>query len=288
MKYNIILSCLGLAVAFSSATSPFLIGNSINLYLVQDHSYILTISTACLLILATPALRLSANIYLEKISSNTRSNVKRQLLRILFTTNLSANRKSGELIDLIDGDVDGAMYLYHGIYLDITINATLIVLALLMIAYYYPVMIVAPLAGIIFSIAIYLSTKKNSSRLYSEYVTENTITIGKICDLLKQPNIFYSDQLREDVKKINTLALLSNLKVSVLAAISGASYLVGITTMLLIGFYALNNNIMNAGAIFASAIYIERVLSPTNALISIYFSSREAFYRRTRINNNIM
>lgn len=247
MKHNIILSCLGLSVALSSATSPFLIGNSINLYLSHDRSYILIISTACLLILVTPALRLSANIYLQKISSNTTSNIKRKLLRVLFTTHFSADRRSGELLDLVDGDVDGAIYLYHGIFLDITINASLIALALLMIAYYYPAMIIAPLAGIFYSIAIYLSTKNNSNRIYTEYVTENTITIGKICDLLKQPNTSYSDQLREDEKKINKLALFSNLKISVLAALSGTSYLVGITTMLLIGFYAMNNNIMDAG-----------------------------------------
>lgn len=288
MKYNIILSCLGLSVALSSATSPFLIGNSINLYLSHDRSYILIISTACLLILVTPALRLSANIYLQKISSNTTSNIKRKLLRVLFTTHFSADRRSGELLDLVDGDVDGAIYLYHGIFLDITINASLIALALLMIAYYYPAMIIAPLAGIFYSIAIYLSTKNNSNRIYTEYVTENTITIGKICDLLKQPNTSYSDQLREDEKKINKLALFSNLKISVLAALSGTSYLVGITTMLLIGFYAMNNNIMDAGMIFASAMYVERVLTPTSALISIYFSSREAFCRRSRIHNNIM
>src|SRR5690606_30110713 len=135
--------------------SPFLIGNAINLYLSQDNSYLLTISIACLLILATPALRLSANIYLQKISSKTRLNMKTKLLKNLFTTNFSTDRKSGEFIDLIDGDVDGALYLYHGIFLDLIINSTIIFLALFMIAYYYPLMIIAPLTAITFSASLY-------------------------------------------------------------------------------------------------------------------------------------
>jgi ABC-type bacteriocin/lantibiotic exporter with double-glycine peptidase domain len=201
MRHNIILCCLGLAVALSIATSPFLIGNAINLYLSQDNYYLPTISIACLLILATPALRLSANIYLQKISAKTRLNMKTRILKNLFTTNFSADRKSGELIDLIDGDVDGALYLYHGIFLDLTINSTIIILALFMIAYYYPLMIIAPLAAMTLSASLYFLTKKNCNNLYTEYVTENTTTIGKICNLLTSAKKNKNKSLQEDVKK---------------------------------------------------------------------------------------
>jgi ABC-type multidrug transport system fused ATPase/permease subunit len=81
MIHNITLSCLGVAVALFSAISPALIGNSIDLYLSGDDSYITMIGMACLLILTTPPLRLLANIYLQKISSKTRMNVKESVLK---------------------------------------------------------------------------------------------------------------------------------------------------------------------------------------------------------------
>ena len=287
MIHNITLSCLGVAVALFSAISPALIGNSIDLYLSGYDSYITMIGMACLLILTTPPLRLLANIYLQKISSKTRMNVKESVLKSLFTYNFSSKRKCGEIIDLVDGDVESALYLYHAVFLDIAINATLIILALSIIAYYYPVMIIAPLAGMLLSVTIYIFTKEKCDNLYMNYVNENTMTIGKICDLLMLEKVDRSYPLDEEVKRINKLSLSTSFKASMLEALSGSSYFVGIITMLLVGFYAVDNSLMNVGAIFASAMYIERVLGPTTALTSIYFSSREAFYRRSRIRNQI-
>lgn len=284
MRHNIILSCLGLAISITSATSPYLIGSSINLYLSQDSSYIFTISTACLLIITAPILRLSANIYLHQISSKTRSILKKKLLRHLLISDSSNTRNSGEIIDLIDGDVDSALYLYHAVFLDITINSTLIILSLLIITYHYPFMIFAPLSGMAFALLIYFITPKKSDAIYTQYVTENTTTIGTICDLLTLSKTrTHTETLRSNIDKINKLALHSSFKASMFEALSGSCYLLAMGILFLTALYATNNNIMNSGAIFASAIYIERVLSPTTSLISIYYSTREASYRRRRI-----
>jgi ABC-type bacteriocin/lantibiotic exporter with double-glycine peptidase domain len=121
-----------------------------------------------------------------------------------------------------------------------------------------------------------------------DYVTQNTITIGKICEVLTLVKKNDPHLLNEDIKKINKLSLSSSFKASTLEALSGSSYFVGISMMLCIGVYAVENNLMNIGAIFASAMYIERVLGPTTVLTSIYFSSREAFYRRSRIQKHII
>lgn len=284
MRYNIILSCFGLAISITSAASPYLIGSSINLYLSQDGSYIFTISTACLLIITAPILRLSANIYLQQISSKTRSILKKKLLKHLLISNFSSTRKSGEIIDMIDGDVDSALYLYHAVFLDVTINSSLIVLSLLIITYYYPIMIFAPLSGMAFALLIYLITQKKSDTIYTQYVTENTTIIGAICDLLTRSKAQpYTEILRSDIDKISKLALHSSFKASMFEALSGLCYLLAMGILFLTALYAINSNIMNTGAIFAAAIYIERVLAPTTSLISIYYSTREASYRRRRI-----
>lgn len=201
MKYNIALSFLGIVVALASATPPLLIGKSINLYLSQDDFYLITLVTACILILATPALRLSANVHLQKIASKTRYDLKKKLLQNLLFTNFWPSRGSGEFIDLIDGDVDNALYLYHGVYLDTVTNATLIALALSIIGYFYPVMIVAPSIAIIFSITMYTFTRVTCNNIYTEYVKENTTIINRICELLTCSEGKYSDSLEINIKK---------------------------------------------------------------------------------------
>ena len=270
-------------IAAVSAASPYLMGNSINLYLIQDSSYIGMISTACLIIILTPILRLLANIHIQKISSKTRLILKNNLITHLSTNNPSIKRNNGEIIDLIDGDVDSSLYLNHGIFFDISLNSSLIILSLLITAYYYPLMTLAPLSGIVYALIAFYITHKSSDILYAKYVTENTKIIGTICNFLAQSK-FYSDKTRIDIKNIERLAFRSRLKSSILESLSGTCYVLAIGVLLLTVIHALSQNMMSTGAIFASAIYVERVLNPTTALISIYFSNREAFYRRKRIN----
>lgn len=269
-------------IATASAASPYLIGNSINLYLAQDNSYIGMISIACLIIIATPILRLLANIHIQKTLSKTRLFLKCRLITHLTTKDPLIKRNNGEIIDLIDGDVDNSLYLSHAIFFDISLNSSLIILSLLITAYYYPLITLAPLSGILYALIAFYITHKTSNTLYAKYVTENTKIIGVICNFLAHSK-FYNKKTRIDIKKIEKLAFRSSLKSSLLESLSGSCYVLAIGVLLLTVIHAISQNSMSTGAIFASVIYVERVLNPTTALISIYFSSREAAYRRERI-----
>lgn len=282
MKTNLIICCFGVGASITASVSPYLIGNSINLYLASDNSYVYTLASASLFIIATPPLKLAANIYLQKSISKTRYILKKTILTHLLNTRFETTRKLGERIELIDGDVDGSIYLYHSIYFDISLNCSIIIAALAITALYHPLLALAPLSGLLYATAAYFLTQKNSNSLYSEYVQQNTVTIGNICEHLHDATP-YTDRVEFDIKNIQRLAFRSSLKASTFESVSGSCYPVAIVVLFLVSAHLLSAGGSSIGAIFASTIYLERVLSPTMSLISIYYSSREASYRRSRI-----
>jgi ABC-type bacteriocin/lantibiotic exporter with double-glycine peptidase domain len=142
--------------------------------------------------------------------------------------------------------------------------------------------VLAPLSGLLYASAAYFITRRKSDTLFEEYVQENTVIIGTICAHVCDAKP-YNDRVKLDIKKIERLAFRSNLKASFFESISGTCYLVAIVFLFLISAHLISESALTTGAIFASAIYLERVLSPTMSLISIYYSSREASYRRNRI-----
>lgn len=282
MKSNLILCCFGVGIAILTSAPPYLIGASINLYLASDSFYLYALAGASFLLIATPPLKLAANIYLQKTASKTRFILKKAILNHLLDRSFEHTQKPGERIELIDGDVDGSIYLYHSIYLDVSLNCSIIIAALLVTAHYHPLLALAPLTGLVYAIAAYLITRKNSNSLFAEYVQENTVTIGAICELLLNAKP-YTNRIKIDIKNIERLAFRSSLKATTFESMSSTCYPVAIVFLLLVSAHLLSVGETNIGSIFASAIYLERVLSPTMSLISIYYSSREASYRRSRI-----
>lgn len=282
MKSNLILCCFGLGVSALTSASPYLIGNSINLYLSHDRLYLYVLAGASLFIIATPPLKLAANIYLQKTSAKTRYILKKTILTRLGSKASIHTRNPGEQIELIDGDVDGSLYLYHSVFFDTSLNFSIIIFALIITTHYHPLLALAPLSGLIYASAAYFITRRNSATLFEEYVKENTVTIGAICAHLYNAEP-YNDRVKLSIKHIERLAFRSGLKASSFESISGTCYLVAIVFLFLISAHLLSESTLTTGAIFASAIYLERVLSPTTSLLSIYYSSREAAYRRHRI-----
>lgn len=282
MKSNFVLCCYGVGIASLTSASPYLIGNSINLYLEGDSLYLYTLAGAAFFLIATPPFKLAANIYLQKTASKTRFILKKAILNHLLDRSFEHTQKPGERIELIDGDVDGSIYLYHSIFLDVSMNCSIIIAALLVTAHYHPLLALAPLTGLVYAIAAHLITRKHSNSLFDEYVQENTLTIGALCELLVNAKP-YTNRTKVDIKNIERLAFRSSLKATTFESMSGTCYPIAILVLLLLSAHLLSVGEATIGSIFASAIYLERVLSPTMSLISIYYSSREASYRRSRI-----
>jgi len=282
MKNNLIICCFGVGISIATSASPYLIGNSINLYLASDNLYLYALASASLFIIITPPLKLAANIYIQRTTSKTRYILKKTILTYLLNTRLQTKRKLGERIELIDGDVDGSTYLYHSVYFDISLNGSIIIAALVITAFYHPLLALAPLSGLLYATAAYFLTRRNSNSLFSDYIQKNTATIGIICEHLYDATP-YTDRLELDIKNVKRLAFRSSFKASTFESVSGSCYPVAMFVLFLVSTYLLRSGDSNIGAIFASTIYLERVLSPTMSLISIYYSSREASYRRSRI-----
>lgn len=147
MKSNLILCCFGLGISVLTSASPYLIGSSINFYLSQDRSYLYALAGASLLIIATPPLKLAANIYLQRTAAKTRYILKRTILTHLRSKATTYRGNPGEQIELIDGDVDGSIYLYHSVFFDTSLNFSIIIFALIITAQYHPLLVLAPLAA---------------------------------------------------------------------------------------------------------------------------------------------
>lgn len=286
MKLNLRVILMGVTVALSSIAPPYLIGVAINSYFASGKLEKSTVILACLLIITTPCLRVASSIYVQKISSTTRKLLKKSLIKKLIIDAQPINHTYGEIIDLVDGDVEGAIYLYHSIYLDITLNSSIMLLSLYMIFNYNPIMAAAPLAAILYSILLHLFSREIPSKSYAAYVDRNTDLISEIGESLeKRPRPSF-DFHRTQCVHVRTLSLFACGKISILEFLSGLSYLIGIILLFKIGSDSIIDGTLSIGDFVSAAIYIERVLAPTTALIGIYYATSEALYRRARVKKN--
>lgn len=288
MKLNLRVIFMGIAVALSSIASPYLIGMAINSYVVHGEIEKLTIIFACLLIMTNPCLRVISSIYVKKISSLTRKSLKQSLIKKLITDANPVSHTYGEIIDLVDGDVEGAIYLYHSIYLDVAQNLSIMLLSLYMIFNYNPTMLIAPLVAMLYSILLHLFSRKVPSEAYASYVDRNTDLISGIGESLAKKARPSFDFHRAQCAHVRTLSLFAHGKISTLEFLSGLSYLIGIMLLFKIGSDAIIGGTLSIGDFVSAAIYIERVLVPTTALIGIYYATSEALYRRARVKKSLL
>ncbi len=284
-NWKIIL--MGIIVALSSIASTYLIGMAVNSYSANGETNILIVVLSCAFILATPCLRTISNIYTQKMSSATKKTLKQRLIKKLVIDSHRKDSTYGEIIDLVDGDVEGAIYLYHNIHLDITLNISIMILSLYIIYSYSPIMALAPFAAILYAIIFHLLSRKSTQNLYSPYVERNTNFISSIGESMEQkPRPSFELHLTQ-CTKVRKSSVIACGKLSSFEFCAGLSYLIGIFLLFTIGSSSIVDGTLSIGDLISSTIYIERVLSPTIALISVYYATSEALYRKTRITKTL-
>ncbi|MBT2338128.1 MULTISPECIES: hypothetical protein [Pseudomonas] len=282
-NFRVIL--MGIAVAFTSIASPYLIGMIINFYTQYGEIENVVIVVTCLLITTSPCARLASNLYIQKLSAATRKQLKSQLTNAIIPNTTISNY--GEAIDLIDGDVEGAIYLYHHIYLDITLNLGILLPSLFIIFSYNTLIIIAPMAAILYTITITVLSRKLYSRSHEQYVEANTLLIRSISTAKSSASRSNFDKLQGNCGKIELLSLFARGKISLLEFFSNLSYLFGIILLFYLGSSLIIESTLPIGDFVSAAIYLERVLLPTASLINIYYATSEARYRRKRINQRL-
>jgi ABC-type bacteriocin/lantibiotic exporter with double-glycine peptidase domain len=278
---------MGVSIALSSIASPYLIGKTINTYTAYGEVEKLTIILACSSILLNPCLRFFSGIYVQKVSARTREMVKQHLIKKLVTDAVPINHTYGEVIDRIDGDVEETIYLYHSLYLDIAQNSSMIFLSMYMIFKYHPSMTLAPLAAIGYSLLIHLIFRKAPLKSFSAYVDKNTefiSAIGESLHIKPRPSF---ELHRAACSQLKTLSLFARGRMSILELLSSISYLIGIILLFKIGSESIISGELSIGDFVAIAVYLERILAPALALIGIYYSTSEAFYRRARVKKTL-
>lgn len=282
-RENINLIFAALIISTTTSTTPYLLGATIDTSKPTSLVTLAIIASAC--IITTPCLKLLTNIYVQRISTTTKFILKKRLINNLLRHGFFSLRQGGNIIDLVDGDVDGTIYLYHRLYYDIALNTSLITASLGAIIYINPHLLLAALSSIFLSIFFCYTTQKKANTLFEELVNENTHLLGSICDdiRLNSTTSSYSKQIQH----IEKLSVRAQLKSSMLTAFSLSSYIVGITSLILIGGGYIFAEKITTGEMFSAVIYIERALSPTSALISIYYSTRESSTRLKRVKHNI-
>ena len=281
MFLNLRVILIGVAGALIGIAPPYLIGQAINLYTTHGEIDMLIISAACVLIIATPCGRLASHLYVQKLSTATRKKLKSRLTEKIIPKTTSES--SGAAIDLIDGDVEGSIYLYHNIYLDIASSLSALLPALFIVFHYNPSLTIAPLSAILYIATFKILTRKTYSSSYKKYVETNTELISNISNFRNSPSLSNHGHLKESNRQIKLLSLISRAKIALLELASNLSYLIGIILLFYIGSNSIANDTLSIGDFVSAAIYLERVLVPTAALVSIYYATGEARYRRMRI-----
>ncbi|MEB0092344.1 hypothetical protein QN391_21600 [Pseudomonas sp. CCI1.2] len=273
---------LGAATACVNLCAPFFLGATIDHYQEHHELHIWHISAACISFILSPCIKLYTKIQLAKSNAATRLKLKQKSVQILIQHN-RGSLPEGDIIEFVDNDVDGSIYLYHNIYFDISVSLAAICLSLIAIYNYHFSLLIAPIAAIIFSSLVYITSRTVIEKTYGRYVEQNTVLISNIISASQMksgPSFDVFDELKKD-----TLMILckTQLKISTLEAATGFSFLIGMSLLLYIGDQLLQSNAITLGALIASAMYIERILNPLGFLLGIYFSSAEAIYRRSRM-----
>lgn len=282
MIHNFGFIALGVASASVNLSSPFFLGQAIDYYQKNHELPILYLLATCSAFILAPCIRFGAKIYLARSNASTRLELKQRSVNFLIQHD-KESLSEGDIIEFIDNDIDGSIYLHHNIYYDISTSIAAILMAFITIFNYHYLLSIAPIAAIAFSSAIYILTRKILNNAYGKYIEENTALTSKILSAThtktSRPFIEF-ETLKTSV--LDTL-WRTQLKISSLEAISGLSFLIGISLLLYIGSELLAINALTTGEFIASAMYVERILIPLGFLIGIYFSTAEALYRRSRV-----
>lgn len=281
MLLNLRVILIGIAGALIGIAPPYLIGQAINFYTKHGEIDTLIISVACLLIIATPCGRLASHLYIQKLSTATRKSLKTRLTEKIIPKTTLENH--GEAIDLIDGDVEGSIYLYHNIYLDIASSLSALLLSLFIVFHYNPSLTIAPLSAILYIATFKILTRRTYLSSYKKYVETNTQLISNISNFRNSSSLSKLGLIKESNRQIKLLSLISRAKIALLELASNLSYLIGIILLFYIGSNSIANDTLSIGDFVSAAVYLERVLVPTAALVSIYYATGEARYRRMRI-----
>lgn len=281
MSINLRVILIGIVGALVGIAPPYLIGQTINLYNKYQRIDIMAIFIACALIIASPCVRVASHLYAQRLTTITRKKLKTKLTKAIIPK--TTTECYGKAIDLIDGDVEGSIYLYHNIYLDIAASLSALFLALFIVFHYNPSLIVAPLSAILYIVILKILTRKPYLRSYEKYVEMHTQLISRISISTRPSSLLNFEGLIKIGRKIQILSLQSKAKLALLELTSNFSYLIGITLLFYIGSYSIANETLSIGDFVSAAIYLERILMPTATLVSIYYSTGEARYRRMRI-----
>lgn len=286
-RINSISILMGGGLAVISTAAPYLIGQAIDNF-HQNRQLALKFSAyACICILAGPCLKVLVNLFLSKVSSQTRLLLKKDLFNSLCMSNILLANK-GAVIDLVDGDVDGAIYLYHRVYFDAALNSSLMLLSLGVVYFYYPSLFTAPFLALLFGAIFLWVSRRVSNGGFLKYVHLNTALIGDVCSKLMSSGYFPLKDYSARVGDIKREALFAHLKLSLLNSFASLGYLLGVVLLFFFGAQLFSSSELSAGDLFSSLIYVERVLVPAMSLVAMYHSTREAAVRRARIEQNII
>ncbi|MCR8718754.1 ABC transporter transmembrane domain-containing protein [Pseudomonas syringae] len=286
-RSNLILMLAALVASFISTSSPYLLGLAIDHYGEYKKIAFGIIFLAGAGLLVSPLLKLTTVLYVQKISMKTRQRLKEQLINILVRQNMENATNGGQIVDLVDGDVDGALYLLHRVYYDVALNISLIIMSLSIVAYMEPIILLAPVLAIILSFIFYWLIRTKANTLFMKVVAFNTKLVGSICDDIRLRGKINVENHTEAMQKFTKLSVVTQFQSSMMNSFSSSSHIVAIVTLLAIGAWYSTGNRISAGELVSAAIYVERVLAPVGALVAMYFSTREAFVRLNRIKINM-
>ncbi|NBA94394.1 hypothetical protein [Pseudomonas sp. R5(2019)] len=258
-----------------------MIGKVIDTYYATNTIDNFFLFLAGLAIITTPCLRFGANLILQKYNAKTRAPHKKLLIINIIKP---SNRKisQGRAIDLIDGDTDGTIYLYHGIYLDITLNLALLIFAFAIILCNYPIYALPPAIAIVFSLIVHCLYQRKLPNLFNQYIEQNTIFLETVCTDLRSNKKLILKHYTSACRKILKPCVTANLKVCTLEFLSSLSYLLGLATLILIYTFTTSHETSSIGAFIAVALYIEKALAPVFSLVGIYYSTAESLSRQRR------
>ncbi len=285
MKKEYYVSLFGLVTGLTIALFPFCVGKFIQFSEKMGAVNYLYLLTMLFTLISAPILRYIFNIYIAKIDAGYRKKTKNNLLRkLFFKKDLQSDE---EIVDLVDGDVDGSIYLKYRRVFDVSINTSIIALSFSALIYFNFWLTLPPCIAIILTIFTFNLSKNTSNKSYLKYIELNTSFLGKICNDINKNQPVDVSKYENDSVEIVKVSVKANLLNETYSSLTSFSYIIGISSLGLVGYILVSKFNVGVGEIIATAIYVERVLVPVNTLTRIFYETREAKARLMRIQNNI-
>lgn len=274
-----VLVLMAVVVAGLSVLSPYLIGKAVDRVNDPGGGFMIVVGGACVTMLLSPCLRFIVNVYIGVVDKRTRVRLKQSLLSTLCLHHFSKLDGGGHIIAMVDGDVEGALYLHHRVYFDLGLNIALIFLSLLVVVGINFILVIPPLVSLILGLAVCWFARDAPRRAYNDYIEADTRLVGGICDEVMGRHRRHKVSLSEVLDK----AFRAHFQSSAMNASSSSSYFVGVIVLFLIGSTLLVGGAITAGELFSVLMYMDRILAPAAAVLAIYYSTRESSVRLERI-----